>query len=389
MVNEDKIPEANSDGPVELESQFLIRLPGVPAASLKATVASGVSLKDRLTIQLEPDLRHGRVRFDGWSLPAKVLDLPTIIECHKTLDKKTFYKTADICQMMVCREDVDVDLEAETDAKKQKDAKKFLCLHGVTPPMKNVRKKRFRKTLKKKFVDVPEIEKEVKRLFRMDAEAVDVRYEICYADDEGREKAGPSTSTTRDADALHNNNSHSNLDIAEHDLFGEIVSSSDEEDTRPRRRDESSDDSESANFPSSSQQKESSSSQLPTEFSREMIVEKDGHEETSNSMAAAFDMSTESTNAAAAVAALEAESAVSDNESEGLVMKLKELEQEIRELQNKRRSQEQEVSGIENLALRNRFQSLINSYKEQEAEKQRQFDDIYSILNPWSNGIHD
>lgn len=386
MVNEDKIPEAPADGPVELESQFILRLPPVPAASLRATVASGVNLKDRLTIQIEPDVRHGKVRFDGWSLPAKIVDLPSIIECHKTLDKKTFYKTADICQMMICKEEVDTELsEVDTDGKgKQqgKDNKKFLYPHGITAPLKNVRKKRFRKTLRKKFVDVPEIEKEVKRLFKMDAEASHVRYEIVNADDEasGRDRGREDSFA-----AGLNNNSHSNLDIAEHDLFGEIVSSSDEDDTRAEGRDDddSGDDSESAKFPS---QKESSQSQagpstsFATEFTKEMLGQGMDPEASNQSMSA-FDMSTETNNAAAAVAALEAESAT-DQENEGLVMKLKELEQEIRDLQNKRRSQEQEVAGIENLALRNRFQSLINSYKEQEAEKQRQYDDIYSMLNP-------
>ena len=104
MPMDDKTAEVStsSDAPIELESQFILRLPSVAAASLKAAVQAGVTnLKDRLSIQLQPDMRHGTVRFDGWVLPAKVVDLPCIIESHKTLDKKNFYKTADICQMMI------------------------------------------------------------------------------------------------------------------------------------------------------------------------------------------------------------------------------------------------------------------------------------------------
>lgn len=52
--------------------------------------------------------------------------------------------------------------------------KKYLWPHGVTPPVKNVRKRRFRKTLKKKYVEAPEIEKELKRLLRIDNDAVRV-----------------------------------------------------------------------------------------------------------------------------------------------------------------------------------------------------------------------
>jgi transcription initiation factor TFIID subunit 7 len=32
------------------------------------------------------------------------VDLPTIIESQKTIDRKTFYKTADICQLLICKE---------------------------------------------------------------------------------------------------------------------------------------------------------------------------------------------------------------------------------------------------------------------------------------------
>lgn len=64
--------------------------------------------------------------------------------------------------------------------------KKFLWPHGITPPLKNVRKRRFRKTLKKKYVEAPEIEKEVKRLLRVDNDAVSVKWEVISDDDKGK-----------------------------------------------------------------------------------------------------------------------------------------------------------------------------------------------------------
>lgn len=50
----------------------------------------------------------------------------------------------------------------------------------VTPPMKNVRRRRFRKTKKKKYMDAPEVERELKRLLRADLEAHSVRYEVPF-----------------------------------------------------------------------------------------------------------------------------------------------------------------------------------------------------------------
>ena len=53
--------------------------------------------------------------------------------------------------------------------------KKFVFRHGLVPPLKNCRRRRFRKTLRKKFVEAPEVEKEVKRLLRLDTEAVEIK----------------------------------------------------------------------------------------------------------------------------------------------------------------------------------------------------------------------
>lgn len=108
---------------------------------------------------------------------------------------------------MICKEEADEvkEPEIEETLKKSKDGKqisgfccnlycflqtgkdkRFLYPHGITKPLKNARKKRFRKTLRKKYVDFPEIEKEVKRLLRTDNEAKQVRYEIVNIEDEGK-----------------------------------------------------------------------------------------------------------------------------------------------------------------------------------------------------------
>jgi len=70
--------------------------------------------------------------------------------------------------MIICKENEEFLLSDEDDKTKvfkkkepNKVDKKYLWPHGVTPPLKNVRKRRFRKTLRKKYVEAPEIEKEV------------------------------------------------------------------------------------------------------------------------------------------------------------------------------------------------------------------------------------
>lgn len=102
--------------------------------------------------------------------------------------------------MLICKEE---DHETTTDEEspvrqKKKDPtkvdKKFLWPHGITPPTKNVRRKRFRKTLRKKYVEAPEIEKEVKRLLRVDNDAVNVRWEV-LCEDEDQNKPNIVTSS--------------------------------------------------------------------------------------------------------------------------------------------------------------------------------------------------
>ncbi|CAG9803701.1 unnamed protein product [Chironomus riparius] len=238
----DKPQKADRRDEVDLETQFILRLPEDYAHKLRDAIRSGAqNLKERLAISLENDLRKGMVRFDERYLYAKVVDLPCIIESHKTIDKKSFYKTADVCQMVICKEEPDPVTDDESPVKnKKKDPnkvdKKFLYPHGVTPSLKNVRKRRFRKTLKKKNVELPEIEKEVKRLLRTDNEAVNVKWEIVESEEpveaeQGRNspvKSKKEQASTSKAHAKHK--AAENLPVDEHHIFGEELSDSDDED---------------------------------------------------------------------------------------------------------------------------------------------------------------
>lgn len=165
-------------------------------------------LKDRLFIELNTETRKGRVKFDNEIFEARLVDLPCIIESLKTTDRKMFYKTGDICQMLVCRtqddpwssNDEDQDQSKLNKLKKNSlnqyydptnpaysHLRKYQWPHGITAPLKNVRRKRFRKVAKKKLVDYADIEKEVKQLFRADRDAHKIDYEVAYVDAESAE----------------------------------------------------------------------------------------------------------------------------------------------------------------------------------------------------------
>ncbi|XP_065772602.1 transcription initiation factor TFIID subunit 7-like isoform X2 [Muntiacus reevesi] len=193
---------SQDEPPHELENQFILRLPMEHASTVRMMMHSGrSSMKNKLKIDLFSDTRRAVVEVDNVSLAAKLVDLPCVIGSLKSLDRKTFYKTADVSQMLVCTTRADVhssseepvtstDLKAIRKTEKQRQ-KKYTWKHGITPPLKNVRRRRFRKTTKKlpdfkqveemdlcEHIESPEVEKEVKRLLCSDAEAVNARWEV-------------------------------------------------------------------------------------------------------------------------------------------------------------------------------------------------------------------
>lgn len=107
---------------------------------------------------------------------------------------------------MLCKEDEDPIPSDEEDKNKTKKKdplkvdKKYLWPHGITPPMKNVRRRRFRKTLRKKHVEQPEIEKEIKRLLRSDSEALNVKWEVI---NEENEKSKSKNVTVKEEPIIH------------------------------------------------------------------------------------------------------------------------------------------------------------------------------------------
>lgn len=302
----------------ELENQFILRVPQVYASGLRHAIQND-SLKERLSIEFQADHRHATVRFDGAALSAKLLDLPCIIESHKTVDNRSFYKTADICQMLVCSEDDSTREEISP----KKESKKFIWNHGITGPLKNVRKRRFRKTAKKKVVESPEIEKEVKRLLRTDLSASNVSFEVLQDEEKADENV------VSDADIL-NTSMPSPLsrdpgkdsvsdDEDRNELFAILQeASSDEQDEADTQQEDDGDDNE-------------------------VNVDVEMEESASNSFAE------------------------SENHCQALLDSARE---KLRQIQAARTEQEKRIEEASNLFLKQRFEKALEEIKSQEAKQE-------------------
>ncbi|XP_012254497.1 transcription initiation factor TFIID subunit 7 [Athalia rosae] len=391
--------KSREDPPAELESQFILRMPLEPSRILREALRSGLPLKDRLNVKLENDMRYGEVRFDHWLLHAKVVDIPTVVESLKTIDNKSFYKTADICQMVICKEEADqptTDEESPVRQKKKdpnKVDKKFLWPHGITPPAKNVRRRRFRKTLKKKYVEAPEIEKEVKRLLRVDNEAVNVKWEvICEDDDQTKPNKVSSSGTVKTKRENIDGSTSQSVDVAEHDIFGEAVSDSEDDEEEANinimELDENSrlsadsrvSDSNSmqVRYSERSRHQASTSSGLVTQFSKDMFHD---NEDGDKSIVDVTKVPKEET--------FHSEYMIPDDFSQSQPMALTNdsiqaridtLYSELADLKQRRHQQELEIANIENYTLRQRFQDILENLLTQQVQKEQELQDLQSML---------
>ncbi|KAI6226793.1 TAFII55-N domain-containing protein [Aphelenchoides besseyi] len=190
------------DDQTDWESPYLLRVPKEYAQRVRS-FCNNANPNEQLRINFNLDLRKGTFRIGNDLLHFTTYDLPCILELNKTLDDVALYKTGDISQLLLCTADpqpepsvassprpeqtdgnplaasgsttVESTAEAQLKAKREKF---YQFPHGIAPPLKNARKKRFRKTKKKKYMDAPEVEKEVKRLLRDDLGAVSIRWEV-------------------------------------------------------------------------------------------------------------------------------------------------------------------------------------------------------------------
>ena len=117
--------------------------------------------------------------------------------------------------MIVCAHN-DREINPRNEKHGPKDDRRFQMLAGLAPPLKNVKKRRFRKVIRKRHCEAPEVEKELKRLLRedLDPSVINVEYELVDDPDYGAGKKGKSK-----------DDSHQDI----HELFNQLSSSDDGE----------------------------------------------------------------------------------------------------------------------------------------------------------------
>ncbi|XP_020099151.1 transcription initiation factor TFIID subunit 7 [Ananas comosus] len=118
-----------------MEEQFILRVPPSVAERIERLLNENASSSEdgSLDLSFSEDGRNGTFMIGNESFPASLLDLPTIVESYKTYDDTVLIKTADVGQVIMVREDGDPAPEGVE------------YKHGLTPPMRDARRRRFRR----------------------------------------------------------------------------------------------------------------------------------------------------------------------------------------------------------------------------------------------------
>ncbi|CAL5414066.1 unnamed protein product [Camellia sinensis] len=160
-----------------MEEQFILRVPPSVAERIECLLNENASSEDKsLDLSFSEDGRSGTFAIGNDQFPASLLDLPCIVESYKTYDDSVLIKTADIGQMIMVREESD----PAPDVVEYK--------HGLTPPMRDARRRRFRREPDLNPELVQRVEKDLLNIMAGGtAENVDV--EVAGQEEGGEENA--------------------------------------------------------------------------------------------------------------------------------------------------------------------------------------------------------
>lgn len=167
-----------------IEEGLILRFPPVSKRGRDdlAYLREAVDKQDYSNVVIRfKDSRRAVVSVRGRHYAAKLVDLPAIVEAQKTFDRgKNMFKCLDVCQMLLVTEQISSEhaiMEAKSMQWDKGSAEEAVTLrHGLTPPLFDAKRRRFRKTVSTKVIE--SVEQRVTELLDMDDEADSTSYEL-------------------------------------------------------------------------------------------------------------------------------------------------------------------------------------------------------------------
>ncbi len=163
--------------------------------------------------------RRGLITIRGQRWAATLVDLPCIVEGMKSWDKKGWVKSADICQMFLVLGKVQTDDQAKDfPLPRDVNPQTWQYAHGLTPPMRWVRKRRFARTNRTSVNAIEAVERKVNQLLAEDELAVHTKFELLDHDPAARGTSGYSST---DSDSEGGEDYDEDEDAEGEDVVGE------------------------------------------------------------------------------------------------------------------------------------------------------------------------
>ena len=187
-----------------IEEEFILRmLPGDDCDYLRSAVENkrwgprsegGADVRMKF---LEKKGRRAIITIRGRHYAASLVDMPCIVEGMKSWDRKGWWKTGDICQMLLVLGPVKGEEEVKEYPLPQRELNTttWQYAHGLTAPMHWVRKRRFRKRISNHTIEA--MEAKVDQLVNADEECENSRYEVIDLDRLSKEQGGRAESEDR------------------------------------------------------------------------------------------------------------------------------------------------------------------------------------------------
>jgi len=146
-VGWDRELDSDPDEPLAVEEHFILRVPPEIAPKLKEQVDRRDLAPD--TWFKFKDSRRAVFHLGKKLYGAKLVDLPALLESQRlTGVGGQTVKVADVSQMLLVEEEIQDETQATRD--KVFNIEDFVYPHGITPPLKHVRKRRFRRRINRR-----------------------------------------------------------------------------------------------------------------------------------------------------------------------------------------------------------------------------------------------
>ncbi|GAA5929431.1 hypothetical protein JCM1841_004639 [Sporobolomyces salmonicolor] len=172
-VGWDRELDSDPDEPLAVEEQFVLRVPPEIAPQLRE-LADKRELPPDVWFKFK-DSRRAVFHMGNKLYGAKLVDLPALLESQRlTGVGGQTVKVADISQMLLVEEEIQDEVQVTQG--RTFNIEDFVYPHGINPPLKHVRKRRFRRRINRRTIE--QVENAVEKLLEADAKAEKSQYEM-------------------------------------------------------------------------------------------------------------------------------------------------------------------------------------------------------------------